>query len=274
MRSNSGLVLFLGGLLLVVSSGGCIADGPSTGEQSVEDVTAVKRPASRVEIKLTVASEQIDHALDALELAEQDAEQRDVFFYDTLELDLYASGVILRGRNIHGDDDESTVKIRPLLAGDVAKSWFKRDGFKCELDRTASDTVSACSLTVVQGEDEIEDVAAGDRSIEKLFSSEQESLLEIYADLDPDWGDLEVLGPVDASVWKLESPELDRELVVERWTLPDGSALLELSVRADADEADAIADELDALVESLGVDAAGGETKTKAALTYFVGSLL
>jgi hypothetical protein len=43
-------------------------------------------------------------------------------------------------------------------------------------------------------------------------------------------------------------------------------------VRADAGEADAVAEELDAFVASLGVDTDAGETKTKAALEYFAAS--
>jgi adenylate cyclase class IV len=262
-----------GTLALAAGVLGCIQSSRSGDVEATSDGESPLKPESRVEIKLTVRNDQIDEALSLLGLAEDDAEARDVFFYDTLELDFYQAGLILRARNIHGGDDESTVKLRPLDSSAVASRWWRHD-FKCELDRTEVQTISSCSLTTVQGEDEIEDVAAGERDIKKLFTSAQEELIARYAEVVPAWGELEVLGPVEASVWKLEPDELSAELVTERWTLPDGSELLELSVRVDADEASDAEDELMSFIASLGLQTEPGETKTRAALEYFTDSQL
>ena len=81
-----------------------------TGTPAIEGVEGV-------EIKVTVRPSEELRSLRALELDEDSAEVRIIYFYDTVELDLYDSGVVLRARLVKGDDDDSTVKIRPVEPG-------------------------------------------------------------------------------------------------------------------------------------------------------------
>src|SRR5262245_21755594 len=148
-----------------------------------------RRPAARtgarkgasldaVEIKVTVRPDQELKALRALELNEDSAEVRVVYFYDTRRLDLYNAGVALRARLVKGDDDDSTVKFRPVEEGKIDKKWRETKGFKLEADSVGTKVVCSASLTTRQKRDEIDDVARGRRDVEKLFTGDQRRFLE------------------------------------------------------------------------------------------------
>lgn len=226
--------------------------------------------AGRVELKIMLRPDQIGLAKQKFGLRDSVAANRDVWFYDTSDLELFDAGVILRGRDKQGEDDDSTVKLRPMAADDVAPEWFELDGFKCEEDRSLTKSVSSCSLTVEQDEGELDDIAKGDRAIDKAFSSEQEDLLDAYSAVAIDWDRLQPLGPVAAQVWKVKPKSFSQKLTMELWQLPDSSRLFEISVRSDPELAD---DKLTALadyLESLGFDTSQQqETKTRAALELF-----
>ncbi len=251
-------------LAIVTLVAGCAE--PSL-EHAEEDLKA--RPPSQVELKITVKSNQIDKARAGLKLVASQAERREVFFYDTHELALFERGVILRARKKLGAKDDSTVKLRPLTAGEVEKSWFAMDGFKCEVDSFGNKSVESCSLTSPQDSGEIDEVRAGGRAIKKLYAATQELFLADYAET-PAWNELEVLGPVAVQAWQLHRSEVASDVNVELWTLPDGARVLEVSTRASVKAATARLAELTALLKKLGLDASGAqETKTKAALTFF-----
>jgi hypothetical protein len=236
--------------------------GPGTVD---EELKADEIEGPRAELKVMVDEYWIDDVRDDLGLDEDLAQERDVWFYDSAELALLDAGVILRARNVHGDDDDSTVKIRPLAAEDVDPAWFQQSGFKCELDAGLTTAVSSCSLTTTQDEDEIEEVADGDRDIDSLFSSEQEDFLAEHGP-DVDWDQLVAFGGIDALVWKLESDALPDKMTAEHWVLPGGE-MLELSVKVPADEAEDSMDQLLAWLADRDVPlSAEQDSKTRRAL--------
>ncbi|MCA9673142.1 MAG: hypothetical protein KC503_46435 [Myxococcales bacterium] len=230
------------------------------------------RPASGVELKLMVAPAQHDLAERVLGLDWDAAEHREVSFYDDAARTLYGAGLILRARDVKGDDDDSTVKLRPFAREQIDLPWFGEAGFKCELDRgiaSGSAAKTSCSLTVVQGEGEIADVADGKRSIKKLFSSAQEALVARYVSVDPWTLDLHPVGPVKVRRLRFEPSALGgaTRVTVERWRLPDGQQLIEISSKTDAASADALAAKLRAWLSALGIDVdAPGVGKTYEAL--------
>lgn len=178
---------------------------------------------------------------------------------------------MLRARSIDGEDDDSTVKVRPLSAQDVEASLWALDGFKCEIDRLPDRSVESCSLTAEQDEGEIEEVGQGERDVDKLFTDEQEDFLDRHGPLSIDLDELLALGPTDALVWAVRSRTLDRTVKLELWTLADGSTVLEVSTKVAPDEADgALAELLDYLADRLLDVASTQETKTRAALERLV----
>src|SRR5262245_7537414 len=115
------------------------------------------------EIKVTIRPDQELRAERSMELDEDSADVRVIYFYDTPRLDLFRAGVALRARLVKGDDDDSTVKFRPVEAARIPKDWKERDGFKLEADCVGPRVVCSASLTVIQKRDEIDEVAKGKR---------------------------------------------------------------------------------------------------------------
>jgi hypothetical protein len=249
--------------LLVGCAAGAAPDDPPV------DGTELGRAAiTNVEIKMALAEVETGPAM--LGLLPGDVERRDVTFYDTSELTLFGQGLILRTRRgLAQDDDDATVKIRPLSSESVAPNFFALDGFKCELDRSVGGrTVSSCSLTAAVRTDAIGQAALGARHIEALFTAEQQTFLSAQGPR-PDWSNVQAFGPIAAEVWKIAPAPLEGEKVtLERWTVPAGPRSLEASIRVEPGKASAFEKRFLEWIASRGVHAsAEQETKTKAALT-------
>lgn len=230
-------------------------------------------PLERAEVKVSLAGGQLARALRALELDEEEARRRTIYFFDTRALELFRGGTVLRGRGKDGGEDDSTAKLRPMDPDRVDRRWFELDGFKCETDRAGDRSVESCSLTRAQRKGELGEAEAGRRPVRKLFSREQERFLETYASARVPWERLEVLGPVEARVWELRDARFQGKLVLEAWRLPGGPEFLELSTRSDPGEAEAVQARLIRWVQSRGLalDPAQ-EGKTRAVLEYLAGS--
>ena len=157
---------------------------------------------SEVEIKVTLRPDEELRGIRSLELDEDSAEIRVVYLYDTPDLDLYNAGVVLRARLVKGENDDSTIKIRPVDPALVPQGWTELPGFKLEADSTGDRIVCAASLTTVQKRNDIADVAKGSRPIHKLYSSDQERFLAHFYRQSVDFGKLRVLGPIRVLRWK------------------------------------------------------------------------
>lgn len=242
----------------------------SPGEASEDLGKADGDTGPRSELKVTVDRAAIEGVLADFGLTPDVAELRDIWFYDTDDLALFGAGAILRARSVTDDDDDSTAKLRPLLASEVDPAWFEDKDFKCETDWTPSASTSSCSLGRELDEGEIEAVADGEADIDSLFSSEQEDFLAAHGPAF-DWYDVAPLGPVPAQVWKVEHDELPGKMTAELWRLPFED-FLELSVKVPDDEAeDAFAELLDWLAVR-GVPLSDTqETKTRRALEILTG---
>jgi hypothetical protein len=184
----------------------------------------------KVEFKLTVLAAE-EHTVQAL--LEKDGGQpqrRKVYFYDTKDLALYGKDLVLRARVTQGDDDDSTVKLRPVDLADDQASWRQVDGIRIELDVVGDKQIRSAKLDGEPDRGEIEEVEAKQRPVASLFSGKQEQLI---ADCAPDgisMPALELLGPVDARKWDLDHPEgFPHTLSVEEWSLPDATHFIELS---------------------------------------------
>jgi hypothetical protein len=82
--------------------------------------------------------------------------------------------------------------------------------------------------------------------------------------------DLSVLGPILVLKLNFRPAELDRKLVAEVWSYPNGSRILELSTKCNPGDAAHTALELRGFLADRGVEVSGQQqTKTRTALTYF-----
>jgi len=223
-----------------------------------------------VEIKVTIRPDQELRAERAMEVNEDTAEVRVVYFYDTPNLDLFNAGVALRARLVKGDADNSTVKFRPAEAARISQDWRRLEGFKLEADCVGDRVVCSASLTAIQQKNEIDDVAKGRRTIDKLFSKDQERFLSEFYKGPVDFGRLRVMGPIRVLRWKLRHTKFPHELTVEEWRLPNGEDLVEVSIKAPPDKAPKAQKEFVKHLSELGLDPKGAqETKTRTALEYF-----
>jgi hypothetical protein len=75
--------------------------------------------ADSVELKLTVPEPHRRSTVAALALDPLEAQIRQVFFFDTPDLDLDAHGVVVRARRIQGRGGDSIVKLRPVVPSDL-----------------------------------------------------------------------------------------------------------------------------------------------------------
>jgi len=223
-----------------------------------------------VEVKITARIEDEDLILDFLKRRGEEPQSRTVYFFDTPGLGLFDKGLVLRARKIDGDDDDSTVKLRPVDPALIPIDWVNTDGFSIEMDRVGENEVISAKLSVLQGQGEIDDAVAGNRPLRKLFSSDQERLVAEFGPPDVGWDDLTMMGPIAVSKWKAEFEDFDHEIVAERWKLPDGSDLVELSIKVEPGQATQASSDFMAFLEGHGLEIGGDQqTKTRGALTYF-----
>ena len=225
------------------------------------------------EIKITIRPDQELRAERAMELDEDSADIRVVYFYDTPKLTLFDAGVALRARLVKGDDDDSTVKFRPVDAEKISSEWKRARGFKLEADCVGERVVCSASLTVIQARDEIDQVAKGERPIEKLFSKDQERFLAEFHAAPIDFAKLRVMGPIRVLRWKSKHESFPHELTTEEWRLPNGDDLVEVSIKVPPAKAVEAQKAFDTHLRELGLDPEGAqETKTRTALEYFAGT--
>lgn len=229
----------------------------------------------KVEFKLTVLPEDESRVQALLQDERARPQRRKVYFYDTEDLALYGNDLVLRARVTQGDDDDSTVKLRPVDLADEAARWRSIEGIRIELDVVGDRQVPSAKLDGEPERGEIEDVDAHRRSVGSLFSGKQERLVADHAPDGISLPALRVLGPVDARKWDLDNPAgFPHPLSVEEWSLPDATHFLELSFKVAPDAASDARTAFRALLRRLEIDVTGDQTaKTPRVLRYFADRL-
>src|SRR6201986_4738715 len=85
--------------------------------------------ADSVELKLTVPDAGHRSAVVSLGMDPLEANLRQVFFFDTPDLALNRSGVIARARRSQGGEDDSVVKLRPVVPNELPAKLRELPGF-------------------------------------------------------------------------------------------------------------------------------------------------
>jgi hypothetical protein len=202
-------------------------------------------------------------------------QRRKVYFYDTADLALYNADLVVRARVTDGEDDDSTVKLRPVDLSDLDAGWRQIDGIRVELDVVGDKQVPSAKLDGAPDRGEIEQVERGKRALGSLLSGKQERLIAERAPNGIALEDLDVLGPVDARKWDIENLDgFPHTLAVEEWSLPDATHFIELSFKVGPDEAKHAQAAFLALLTALELDPAGDQQpKTPRVLKFFAGRL-
>jgi hypothetical protein len=244
-----------------------------TSEQLSEVLTLIKG-ADSVELKLTVPDVGQRSAVAALEMDALDAQIRQVVFFDTPELTLNQSGVVVRARRVQGRGDDSIIKLRPVVPNELPASLQKSPSFGVEVDAMPGGFVCSGTMKAALGRSDVKEVLGGRRLVRKLFTKEQRAFFAEHAPAGVDLDGLALLGPIFVLKLKFSPDGYDRRLVAEMWLYPDGSRILELSTKCAPAEAFQVAAETKAFLAGRGIDLSGEQqTKTRTALEFFAKEL-
>jgi hypothetical protein len=234
------------------------------------ELLALTSNADSVELKVTVPDSEQRSTVTALGMDPLDAQIRQVYFFDTPELTLNEHGVVVRARRVQGREDDSVVKLRPIVPDELPEGLRRSKNLVVEVDVMPGAFVCSASLKHRGGGTDVKDVAAGGQPLHKLYSKEQRAFFDDHAPEHVALDDLTVLGPITILKLKFSPKALGRRLVAELWMYPDGSRILELSTKCPPSEAFQVAAEVRGFLAERGVDVHGEQhTKTKTALEYF-----
>jgi hypothetical protein len=243
---------------------------PRLTDEKLAELLGLIKGADSVELKLTVPVSDRSRAGAALGVDPLDAQIRQVYFFDTPDLALNKSGVVMRARRVQRKADDSVVKLRPVVPEELPRELRDSPNFGVEVDAMPGGYVCSGSMKRALGKTDVKDVIAGERPLRKLFSKEQRSLYAAHAPDGVELEDLPILGPIFVLKLKFAPEDFDRKLAAELWLYPDNSMILELSTKCAPTEAFQVAAEARAFLTQRGVDLSGEqETKTKKALKFF-----
>ncbi len=239
-------------------------------DAQVAELLALTKGADSVELKLTVPLSDRSRAGAALGVDPLEGQIRQVYFFDTPDLALNRSGVVVRARRVQRKGCDSVVKLRPVVPEELSPELRLSPNFGVEVDALPGGFVCSGSMKHVLGMTDVRDAVMGKQSLRKLFSNEQRSLFAEHAPDGLKLNDLSILGPILVFKLRLTPEGYERRLVAELWMYPDNSMILELSTKCAPSEAFQKAAELKAFLTKRDIDLSGDqETKTKKALEYF-----
>src|SRR5262245_18836109 len=246
-------------------------------ETDAESLGNLSEGIGGVEFKTTVVPADEDKVRDLLKQSGEQPDERKVYFYDTKELVLLSEDVVLRARINDGDDDDSTVKLRPVgLDVALAEQRTIGEALRIEVDvAPTGDPVRSAKLDGTPPRGAIKAVHEKGHPLGAWFSAEQQAVFARHAPAGITVFDLAVLGPVEARKWSLKAVDgFDHKLTIEKWMLPDdGGHFYELSFKVDGAEAITARDDFSALLERLGIDPGGQAQKTPRVLKFFADRL-
>jgi hypothetical protein len=246
--------------------------GTSLSDDDLLRMLDLVRDADSVELKPTIHESARADAAKALGVDPLESQIRQVFFFDTPELALNTAGVVVRARRRQNEEGDTVVKLRPVVPNDLPADLRAMESFNVEVDAMPGGFVCSASFKGVADNTAIREAATGGGPIRKLFSKEQRAFYEAHAPDGIELDTLSILGPIPVIKVKVKPEGLGRRLVGELWMYPDGSQIVELSIKARPDEVFQVVAEAKAFLVNAGVDLTGEQqTKTKTALEFFTG---
>ncbi len=139
-------------------------------EVQLREFFALIKGADSVELKLTVPESDHRSAIRDLGMDPLNAQIRQVFFYDTLELALNAAGLVVRSRRVQGRRGDTVVKLRPVRPDELSRELRKDPSVVVEVDAMPGGFVCSASFKGVCGVNDPREVSFGNAPIKSLFS--------------------------------------------------------------------------------------------------------
>ncbi len=250
----------------MTSDSGVISD-------QARELRELVKGADSIELKLTLPEHSYRSAAAALGVDPLDAQIRQVFFFDTPDLDLNQAGVVARARRVQGRGDDSVVKLRPVVPAELPASLRKLPDFGVEVDALPGGYVCSASLKGVP-KTSVRKTVSGQGPLRKVFTKDQRAFFAEHAPAGLSIDELDVLGPIFVLKLKLSPKTFGRRLVAEMWLYPDGSRIVELSTKCLPGEGLDVAEQLRDFLAAKGISTEGEQqTKTKTALEFFSAEL-
>jgi hypothetical protein len=257
------------------------SSAPAPGTTRLSDdqaaaVLALLRKVDTVELKVTVPVEAHRATIRGLPIDPIGAKLRQVYFFDTPNLDLDRQGLVVRARRTSGGRGDTVIKLRPVEPDDLPESLRRLDEFNVEVDILPGGYVCSASFKGLSDADRVRDGVTGVLPLRKLFSREQRSFFEQHAPAGVALDGLVVLGPtfVLKSNFIADFSGRDQRVAAELWLYPDGSRILELSLRCPPMTAFHVAAEARAYLQARGVSSdENQQPKTRTALAFYAAAL-
>lgn len=238
--------------------------------EQIDEVLTILKDVNSVELKLVAPADKHRATIGKLGLDPIDAEVRQVYFFDTPNLDLNKAGLVVRARRIAGGAGDTVVKLRPVDPAMISKELRRSDSFKTEVDAVPDGFVCSGSLKGRCTAQEVRDTVAGKMPLDRLFSKEQRAFYKAHAPKGIGLRSLSTFGPTFVLKVRVWVKQLDRRLVLELWLFPDGSRNMEISTKATPSEAFQFATEFKKYLADIGIELTGNQqTKTRAAMQFF-----
>ena len=215
-------------------------DAPALSPEQLVELLGLLRGVDSVELKLTVPESGRRSAVAALGIDPLEAQIRQVVFFDTPDLALNSTGVVVRARRVAGQaGDDSVVKLRPVVPDELPASVRKSPNFGVEVDAmpggfvcSGSDEGRARSREG-EGDGGRPTIRCGSSSARSSGLSTRRTRRSGLRDATTST----MLGPINVLKLKFTPGELGRRMVAEVWYYPDGSRILELSTKCAPGEA-------------------------------------
>jgi hypothetical protein len=238
--------------------------------EQIDEVLTILKDVNSVELKLVAPADKHRATIGKLGLDPIDAEVRQVYFFDTPNLDLNKAGLVVRARRIAGGAGDTVVKLRPVDPAMISKELRRSDSFKTEVDAVPDGFVCSGSLKGRCTAQEVRDTVAGKMPLDRLFSKEQRAFYKAHAPKGIELRSLSTFGPTFVLKVRVWVKQLDRRLVLELWLFPDGSRNMEISTKATPSEAFQFATEFKKYLADIGIELTGNQqSKTRAAMQFF-----
>ena len=99
-----------------------------------------------------------------------DAQIRQVYFFDTPDLALNKSGVVVRARRVQRKGDDTVVKLRPVVPDELPPELRRSPNFGVEVDAMPGGFICSGSMKRALKTADVRDAVLGKRSFSKLYS--------------------------------------------------------------------------------------------------------
>ncbi len=135
---------------------------PALSAEKLPELLALIKDADSVELKLTVPMSERGRGA-ALGVDPLDAQIRQVFFFDTPDLALNKSGVVVRARRVQRKGDDSVVKLRPVVPKELSPEFHASPSFGVEVDAMPGGFVCSGSMKRALETPDVRDTVHGNK---------------------------------------------------------------------------------------------------------------